>query len=80
MHRHRRKNSEQNCRKQSLNGLHAWHTLGARVATTTTVTVLDKPNRNAGNVICTEAPGSLGTITGGPKSLTQKFVARGAMA
>jgi hypothetical protein len=42
--------------------------IGARVATTTTVTVLDKPNRNTGNVIYTEAPGSLGTITGGPKN------------
>jgi len=41
--------------------------IGARIATTTTVTVLDKPNRNAGDVICTEVAGSLGTITGGPR-------------
>ncbi len=42
--------------------------IGARVATTTTVTVRSKPSTNAGQALCTEAPGSLGTITGGAKN------------
>ncbi len=47
--------------------------IGARVAATTTVTARSKPNMNAGQALCAEAPGSLGTITGGPKN-SQGFI------
>jgi hypothetical protein len=42
--------------------------IGARVATRSTVNVLSRPNTNRGRVLCMEAAGSLGTITGGPRN------------
>ena len=47
--------------------------IGARIATTATVTVLSRPNTYRGQALCMEAAGSLGTITGGPKA-NQGFV------
>jgi hypothetical protein len=47
--------------------------IGARVATKTTVTVLNKSNTNKGKAVCMEAAGSPGAITGGPKN-SQGFI------
>jgi hypothetical protein len=47
--------------------------IGARVATRSTVNVLSRPNTNRGRVLCMEAAGSLGTITGGPRK-SQGFI------
>jgi acid phosphatase len=47
--------------------------IGARDATTTTVTVLSRPNTYVGSVLCMETAGSLGTITGGPRT-NQGFI------